>query len=79
MASITVKNIPDALYRRLKKRAQKNRRSINNEIINAIEKSLEPHKIDISKLLEDAAGIRRNLDFVVSEKEITYARKKGRP
>ena len=37
MASITVKNIPDELYARLKAVAESNRRSINGEIIVCIE------------------------------------------
>lgn len=37
MASITVKNIPDDLYKRLKQRAAANHRSINSEIIVCIE------------------------------------------
>jgi len=31
MATVTVKGIPDQLYKRLKKRAAENRRSINSE------------------------------------------------
>ena len=40
MANITVKNIPDSLYERLKKVAHLRHRSINNEIIRSIEKAL---------------------------------------
>jgi plasmid stability protein len=78
MPSITVKNIPDRLYKKLKKRALENRRSINNEIINSLEVSLGPQKVDVGQLLADAAGMRKNLEFAVSEKEITYAKNRGR-
>jgi plasmid stability protein len=37
MANVTVKNIPDDLYDRLKKRAEENRRSLNGEIIHTLE------------------------------------------
>jgi plasmid stability protein len=56
MATITVKNIPDELYARLKAAAAGNRRSINNEIISRIEKSLSPQRMTAEALL---ARIRR--------------------
>jgi plasmid stability protein len=56
MATITVKNIPDELYARLKAAAVGNRRSINNEIISRIEKSLSPRRTTTEALL---ARIRR--------------------
>ncbi len=37
MRSITLKNIPDALYRSLKERAKSHRRSINGETIACLE------------------------------------------
>ncbi len=41
MSSITVKNIPEDLYKRLKLRAAANHRSINSEIIVCIEQVLD--------------------------------------
>ena len=37
MATITLKNLPDELHARLKKRAARNRRSLNNEVIACLE------------------------------------------
>ena len=44
MATITVKNIPDELYERLKCVAEINRRSINSEIIVCIENAVVGRK-----------------------------------
>lgn len=41
MSTLTVKNLPDALYARLKARAGANRRSINAEAIVLLERSLD--------------------------------------
>lgn len=41
MKTITVKNIPDNLYDRLRQSAEENHRSINSEIILCIERSDE--------------------------------------
>ena len=38
MATITVKNIPNDLYKKLKETASSHRRSINNEVIYYIDK-----------------------------------------
>ena len=37
MASITIKNIPEAVHRRLKQDAKRNRRSLNQEVIARLE------------------------------------------
>ena len=40
MATITLKNVPDDLYERLRQSAEANRRSINNEAITCLERML---------------------------------------
>ena len=37
MATLTIKGLPDALYRRLKKHAAEERRSINSQVIVCLE------------------------------------------
>jgi plasmid stability protein len=51
MATLTIKNLPDPLYARLKARAAEHRRSINSEAILAVERAL----------MESAAGDPTNL------------------
>ena len=40
MASITIKNIPDRLYQKIKESSQQNRRSINGEVIFCLSEKL---------------------------------------
>lgn len=40
MATLTIKNLPDSLYRRLKAKAAEHRRSINSEAILAVERAV---------------------------------------
>jgi plasmid stability protein len=40
MATLNVKDFPDALYRRLKRRAQQNRRSVAREVTQILEESV---------------------------------------
>ncbi|MBW1716868.1 MAG: Arc family DNA-binding protein, partial [Deltaproteobacteria bacterium] len=52
MATVTVKNIPDELYERLKTVAEINRRSINSEIIVCIENAVTSRRINPDEVLE---------------------------
>lgn len=80
MPTITVKNIPEDLYARLKAAAESNRRSINGEIINRIDKSLSPRRTPTDALL---ARIRKLHDSYegpsLSVEQIEDARSDGRP
>ena len=40
MATLTLKNVPDELYRRLKARAARNHRSLNREAIRLLQESV---------------------------------------
>ena len=59
MKTITVKSIPDDLYKRLKQHATENRRSINSEIIICIERSVQSQKQEnIDAILAKARQMR---------------------
>ncbi len=46
MPSITVRNIPDDVYERLRERAAAHRRSLNSEIVACLEQSLTRRPVD---------------------------------
>ena len=52
MPSITLKNIPDRVYRRLKESAAAHRRSLNSEILISLERSLASTRVDPKALLD---------------------------
>jgi antitoxin FitA len=79
MPTITVKNIPEDVYERLKEQAKRNRRSINSEIIMLIERAVMSYRIDPEEILESARVIRESLNFVATEEEINRAKNEGRP
>ena len=79
MATVTVKNIPDELYARLKSVAVMNRRSINSEIIMCIDRAVVSHPIDPEKLLEDARQLRKlSADHPIEDEEFNEAKARGR-
>jgi len=80
MATVTVKNMPDELYERLKKTAKKNRRSINSEIIVCIEQAATSRRIDRDEVLENARGLRQwTAGHPISDAEFDQAKEEGRP
>jgi hypothetical protein len=69
MATLTLKQVPDQLYQRLK---QRHRRSLNNEAIVCLEEILEPQHSDSRPGLEEIRALRR-------ETASWRARRPGRP
>ncbi len=80
MASITLKNVPDDLYERLKAAARAHHRSINSELIHCLEVVLQPHPISTEERLERLRRIRPDIPPTsVSPEEIQRAIDDGRP
>ncbi len=79
MATVTVKNIPEDLYRRLKSVAGLNRRSINSEIIICIENTVISRRVNINEVLENARQLRKlTAGHLISDKEFNQAKAEGR-
>ena len=79
MATITVKDIPDELYRRLKTAAASNRRSINREIISRIEQSLRSRRVTAEQILARVQLLHETYDErALSIEQVEAARRVGR-
>ena len=79
MTTITVKNIPDELYERLKALAKANHRSINGEIIAVIERSVGRSPEEVAQILERTRQVRElTAHYVVTDDEITRLKNEGR-
>lgn len=79
MATVTVKNIPDELYDRLKSIAEINRRSINSEIIMCIEKAVISRRINLEEVLENARPLRQlTAGHLIGDDEFNEAKAEGR-
>jgi len=60
--NITLKNIPDDLYERLKLSARAHRRSINSEVIVSPERALVSQQIDPDEMLVMARKLRKKTE-----------------
>lgn len=80
MATLTIKNCPDALYARLKERAASHRRSLNSEAILALEQALaQPEPTDTDALLATLRRGRARLKGVfLTDRDLKAAREAGR-
>ena len=80
MATITVKNIPEDLYERLKTTASVHHRSINSEVINCLELVLKPRKIEVEERLTRIRALRERASSPgLDEAEVAQAITEGRP
>lgn len=58
MATLTIKNVPDAIVRKLKVQAARNRRSLNSEVIDVLASNGQPAPVDVEALLARARAVR---------------------
>ena len=58
MPSLTIKNVPDEVYARLKDRAQRNHRSLNSEVIHCLEQATGGMPEDPEALLARVRAVR---------------------
>ena len=80
MPALTIKNIPDDLYDRLKEAARTHRRSLNSEILYCVERVLVPYKVDASEHLAMARKIReKTAGYTLSDEVLDSAKNAGRP
>ncbi|MBF0543226.1 MAG: Arc family DNA-binding protein [Candidatus Riflebacteria bacterium] len=78
MATITLKNVPRKIHLNIKKRAEKNHRSINGEIISCLERILGLCEEEADSILTKAEIAQKGLKFVVTQKEVQEAKIEGR-
>ncbi|MBK1705246.1 FitA-like ribbon-helix-helix domain-containing protein [Halochromatium glycolicum] len=80
MPAVTVKNLPDDLYQRLKTNAQAHHRSINGELIATLERALCVQRTDPEQQLAQIRALRRELDLPPLDLDaIRAAIESGRP
>lgn len=77
-ATLTLKNIPDVIYARLREVAEAHHRSMNSEVIACLEKTLIPLRITAEQRLLRARQLRAGLQSSFDPAEISAAIAEGR-
>jgi len=79
MPTLTVKNIPEKVYRCLKTQAARRHRSLNQEIIACLEQSTSSVPIDPAAFLTQARELRKQIKGpLVTEKRLRQLKDAGR-
>lgn len=81
MASITLKNIPEKLISELKTEAKNNQRSLNGEILFALQLYLlkKKERPDFNEIIRKAREFRSKVKGQLSVEDIDNAINEGRP
>jgi len=79
MPTLTIKGLPDPLYRRLKQQAAAHRRSLNGEIIVCLERAVGATRPEPGAWLAQARALRERLRVrPLTDRELRSARQAGR-
>jgi plasmid stability protein len=79
MVTITIKNIPEQVYARIKLQARNNHRSINGEILSILEQAISIPPIDVQETLKRARKVRElTSDYIITVDEIEKLIREGR-
>lgn len=79
MPAITLKNIPDDLYVKIKKSAEVNFRSINSEILFRLKTSISQNKPEVKLLLDQIREVRNKIHIPkLNDKILCDAKNEGR-
>ncbi|MGE0314452.1 MAG: Arc family DNA-binding protein [Lautropia sp.] len=77
--TLTLKNVPDEVYRMLKASAESHRRSLNSEAIVCLESVLLPRRASATERLDRARELRATLSHTrFGPKDIDAFKRKGR-
>ncbi|MGF1669689.1 MAG: Arc family DNA-binding protein [Balneolaceae bacterium] len=77
--SITIRDIPDDVYEKLKKQAELHHRSINSEIIYSLKRIVQSHRPDPDQIITRAKHIKQQARGYLTMKQIQQAIDQGRP
>lgn len=80
MPALTIKNIPEDLYKELKLVAKQHHRSINSEAIVCLKRALFPTRISPEETLNNIQALRSQITpHIITAEDIENAINEGRP
>lgn len=78
MATLTIRNLPDAVHERLKAQAKRNRRSLNQEVVVELSETSLKEGFAMRNLVEESQAFYGALKRPLSAGEIREAIEEGR-
>jgi plasmid stability protein len=77
--TLTLKNLPASLHRRLKVRARANRRSLNAEAIACLQAAVAAERVDVDAFLARARLLRARVKGTLTDEDLARLKAEGRP
>lgn len=77
--NITIRDIPNDVYEKLKKQADLHHRSINSEVIVYLKQLVQSNRRDINQIIARANRLKQKASGTISIEEIQQAIDEGRP
>ncbi len=77
--NITIRDIPDEVYEKIKQQAELHHRSVNSEVIYILKQMVRSHRVDPQEIIARAKKLKKNAKGSLSIEEIQQAIDQGRP
>lgn len=83
MKTMTIREVPDELHAALKERARRNRRSLNQQVIEELSRSRtvetdDERRLRVEREIREAAALRGRVRGFLTPAEIDAAKREGR-
>jgi plasmid stability protein len=78
MSTITIKDVPPAVHRALKSRAEAHGRSLNKEIIITLESMVHGSPVDATAIGMHARAVRETMGVYLTQRDLTVFKNTGR-
>jgi plasmid stability protein len=77
MPTLTIKGVPPELHEKLKERAERHRRSMNNELLTILERTLTPSRKSAEEAIAEAKALNDRIGKTFPD-IVNEAKRKGR-
>lgn len=77
--NITIRDIPDEVYEKLKQQAELHQRSINSEVIFYLKQLVKSHRPDPDQVIAQAKKLKRKAKGSLTIDQVQQAIDQGRP
>jgi plasmid stability protein len=77
--NITIRDIPDDIYEKIKRQASQHHRSINSEVIVCLKKTMQSHRRNPDQIIARAKKLKQKATGSLSMKQIQESIDQGRP
>lgn len=77
--SITIRDIPDEVYDKIKEQAEMNHRSINSEVVYCLKRMVQSRRPDPEQIISRAKKLKKQAKGTLTMEQIQQAIDQGRP